>query len=208
MQVTILIFGWSYGYGNFDIAGKNAVLINKTFKTEALAFNVSGNISSDFVRGRAYVYDYWGEGTTARCADTGMIYSYGYNPSMSSWKTMSSNDLVTIEGRKYFQFGGAGINGYTKTDINGNNPIPADIANQFNYGISGITLSLKNYTDFSIVYQIYVADVGWLKTKANGEECMYAKNKPMSAFRVSIIPKSEQQRQMDTWDKEIGKSIN
>lgn len=199
--------GWSYGYGNYDIAGKYSVLVNSLFKTEALAFNASGNISDDFVRGRAYVYSHWGVGSIAKCADSGMIYKYGYNPSSSSWKSMSSSDLVTIDGKKYFQFGGAGINGYTNTDINGNNPISAEIANEFHYGICGITLSLKDYTDYSIVYQIYISEVGWISAASNGEETMYSKTKPMSAFRVAIIPNSEKQSLLNTWNKDIGQKI-
>ena len=197
--------GWSYGYGNYDIAGKTSVLTNPIYKTEALAFNISGNISNDFVRARAYVYNYWG--TNAICADTGMQYNYGYNPSSSSWKTMASSDLVTIAGKKYFQFGGAGINGTGKTDINGNNPIPEDIGKQFKHGMCGITLSLKDYTDYSIVYQIYVSEVGWIEAKANGAEAIYSKTKPMSAFRVALIPTSEKQSQINTWNKDIGKKI-
>lgn len=198
--------GWTYGFGNYDIAGKQSVLTNSLYKTEALAFRVEGNISSDFIMGRAYVYSHW-NGANARCADSGMIYNYGYNPSSSSWKTMNSSDLVTISGKKYFQFGGAGINGVSRTDINGNNPIPAEIANQFNYGMCGITLGLKDYTDYSIVYQIYVSEVGWLEAKANGAETIYSKTKPMSAFRVALIPTSEKQNQINTWNKDIGAKI-
>lgn len=200
--------GWTYGHGNYDIAGKTSVLTNSIFKTEALAFSVSGNVSKDFVRARAYVYNHWGSGSSAVCHDSGITYSYGYNPSSTSWKTMASSDLVTIGGKKYFQFGGSGINHATNTDTNGNNPIPVETANQFKYGISGITLSLKDYTDYSIVYQIYVSEVGWVTAKANGAEAIYSKTKPMSAFRVALIPTSEKQSQIDTWNKDVGKKIN
>lgn len=199
--------GWRYGYGNYDVAGSEAVRVNSKYKTEALAFRISGNISNDFVKARAYVYSHWGEGSKARCSDTGMIYNYGYNPSSSSWKNMNSNDLVTINNNKYFQFGGAGINSHQNTDINGNGSIDAIIANEFHYGICGITLSLKDYTDYSIVYQIYVSEVGWLEAKSNGQETMYSKTKPMSAFRVAFVPSSERQNQINTWNKDIGKKI-
>ena len=205
MHLTIQKYGWSYGFGNYDIAGKDAVLTNSIFKTEALAFNVSGNIDNDFVNGRAYVHTHWG--TQATCKDSGMLYNHGYNPSSTSWKNMNSSDLVTINGNKYFQFGGSGINGVTHTDIHGNNPLTPEISTQFLYGISGITLGLKDYTDYSIVYQIYVHGVGWLEAKSNGEETMYDKAKPMSAFRVALLPSSERQYQLDTWNKDIGQTI-
>ena len=199
--------GWTYGHGNYDIAGKTSVLTNTLYKTEALAFNISGNIEKDFVKARTYINTHWGAGSRAVCKDSGLIYSYGYNPTSTGWKSMNSNDLVTIDGKKYFQFGGAGINAYLNTDINGNGVIDAVTANQFNYGICGIILSLKDYTDYSIVYQIYVSERGWLSAVSNGMETMYSTTKPMSAFRVALIPSSERQYQIDTWNKDYGKTI-
>ena len=70
-----------------------------------------------------------------------------------------------------------------------------------------LTLALRDYTDYSIVYQIYVSDVGWLEAVSNGKETMYSKTKPMSAFRVALIPSSERQNQINTWNKDIGKTI-
>lgn len=199
--------GWSYGYGNYDIAGKQSVLTNPIYKTEALSFRIDGNVSTDFILGRSYIYSHWGEGSKARCSDSGMIYNYGYNPSSSSWKSMNSSDLVTIAGKKFFQFGGAGINSSDRTDINGNNPIGIENDAKFQYGICGITLALKNYTDYSIVYQVYVSSIGWLQAKSNGQEAMYSKTKPMSAFRVAIIPNSEKGNLINTWNKDINKKI-
>lgn len=198
--------GWSFGYGNYDIAGKNAVKTNSIYKTEALAFNISGNIDSDFVQDKAYIYTHWGEGSFGRCLTSNLLYSYGYNPNDGTYKSMNSKDLVTIEGKKYFQFGGSGINSYYNTDINGNNPISYEAASQYKYGICGINFKLKEYSEFSVVYQIFVDKVGWIKSCSDGEECMYNKKSPMSAFRIALIPKSEKQRVLDTWNKDIGTS--
>lgn len=196
--------GWTFGHGNYDIAGEMAVHKNPIYKTEALAFNINGNIEKDFLKAKAYVYTHWGEGSYGRCKDTGILYNFGY----SQYKTMNSSDLVTLENKKCFQFGGTGINGYTHTDTNGNNAIPADIANQFRYGICGLTLELKDYSEYSIVYQIYVSEVGWIEAVSNGKETMYSKTKPISAFRVTFIPTSEKESQLSTWNKDIGKKIN
>lgn len=196
--------GWTYGYKNYDIAGKKAIQISSKLKTEAIAFNVSGNIDSDFVQAKAYVYNYWGEGSFAKCNTSGMLYNYGYNSNNGSFKSMKSSDLVSIETKKYFQFGGSGINLTGNTDLNGNNPIPSNIANNYPYGICGITMRLKDYSYYSIVYQILVDGVGWIKTEFDGSECMYRKNKPMSAFRIALIPKSEKQYILDTWNKDVG----
>lgn len=194
--------GWTFGYGNYDIAGSKAVKENPKFKTEALAFNVTGNVDNDFVQANAYVYTYWGEGAMAKCTTSNMLYSHGYNPSADTYKSMKSTDLVTINGKKYFQLGGGGINALNATDINGNNPVPA--STEYYYGISGIKMKLKDYSQFSVVYQILVNGVGWLSACSDGQECMYAKNKPMSAFRVALVPKTEKQYIIDTWNKDVG----
>lgn len=200
------MIGWSFGYGNYDVAGKQAVLTNPIYKTEGLAFNVNGNIDLDFIRARAYVYTYWGEGSKGLCNDevSTLEYSYGYNPSQTGYKSMMSDKLAMIGGKRYFQFAGSGLNGNNQTDANGQNPIPDEIASQFNYGISGINLMLKDYSYYSIVYQIYVNEVGWIKVCSDGEECVYNHKKPMSAFRMALIPKTEKQYLIDMWNKDIG----
>ena len=194
--------GWTYGYGNYDVAGGTAVKQNPKYKTEALAFNVSGNIDNDFVQANAYVHTYWGEGSKARCTSFNIIYNHGYNPGKDMYKSMASNDLVTLKGKKYFQLGGGGVNSLNQTDINGRNPVPA--SSEYNYGISGIKIKLKDYSYFSIVYQVLVNNVGWINTCSDGQECMYDKTKPISAFRIALIPNSEKQYIIDTWNKDVG----
>ena len=198
------VVGWSLGYGNYDVAGKDAIAQNPIYKTEALAFNISGNVDADFVQAKSYIYTYWGEGSYARCTTSGILYNYGYNPLDGSYKSMKSSDLVTIGDKKYFQLGGGGINGYLSTDINGKNPMSESIAMQYKYGISGIQLKLKDYSQFSVVYQILIDKVGWIKTCSDGQECMYAKDKPMSAFRIALVPKTEKQYVINTWNKDVG----
>ena len=133
----------------------------------------------------------------------GFIYKHGYNPTENTYKSMNSQDLVTIQGKKYLQFGGSGINLMENTDINGNNPIPKELAYGYPFGISGIKFRLKDYSEFSIVYQIYVDKVGWIKACSNGQECMYSKDMPMSAIRVALVPNSEMKYVLDTWNKDV-----
>lgn len=196
--------GWTYGYGNYDVAGAQAVKENPIYKTEALAFRIIGNIPKDFVQINTCIYTHWGEGSKATCGDSGMIYQYGYNPGKNLFKTMASDDLVTINGNKYVQFGGTGMNGFQKTDIEGNNPIPFETVYQYNYGISGVTMKLKDESYYSIVYQILVNGQGWLKTCSDGEEAMYQFNKPMSAIRLALVPKTEKNYILDLWNQDVG----
>ena len=133
-----------------------------------------------------------------------MIYNYGYNPGKNAFKSMNSNDLITINSKKYFQFGGSGINGYLNTDANSQNPIPGEVANKYKYGISGITMKLKDYSQYSIIYQILVNGAGWVKTASDGSECTYNHNTPMSAFRIALVPKTEKQYVINQWNKDVG----
>lgn len=196
--------GWSFGYGNYDVAGKDAIKVNPVYRTEALAFNISGNVDKDFVQANTYIYTYWGEGSKGKCTTSGLIYNYGYNPGKNAFKSMNSNDLITINSKKYFQFGGSGINGYLNTDANSQNPIPGEVANKYKYGISGITMKLKDYSQYSIIYQILVNGAGWVKTASDGSECTYNHNTPMSAFRIALVPKTEKQYVINQWNKDIG----
>lgn len=196
--------GWSFGYGNYDVAGKDAIKVNPVYRTEALAFNISGNVDKDFVQANTYIYTYWGEGSKGKCTTSGLIYNYGYNPGKNVFKSMNSNDLVTINSKKYFQFGGSGINGYLNTDANSQNPIPGEVANKYKYGISGITMKLKDYSQYSIIYQILVNGAGWVKTASDGSECTYNHNTPMSAFRIALVPKTEKQYVINQWNKDVG----
>ena len=196
--------GWSFGYGNYDIAGKDAIKVNPVYRTEALAFNITGNIDKDFVQANTYIYTYWGEGSKGKCTTSGLIYNYGYNPGQNLFKSMNSSDLVTINSKKYFQFGGSGINGYLNTDANSQNPIPGEVANKYKYGISGITMKLKDYSQYSIIYQILVNGTGWVKTASDGSECTYNHNTPMSAFRIALVPKTEKQYVINQWNKDVG----
>ena len=198
--------GWSYGYGNYDIAGLEAINKNPMYKTESLAFNISGNVEKDYLQARAYVYSHWGEGSKAECENTGKIYSYGWNPYDATWKYENEETTIKLNGRNYFQLGGAGINGEYNTDIDGNNMITPDITVQFRYGISALQLKLKSYEENSICYQIYVDSVGWLKPTKNGELTCYQKTKPISAIRVALVPNTEVNALMNTWNKDTRKN--
>lgn len=200
-------YGWSFGHGNYDIAGREAINDDPVFKTEALAFNITGNIDLDFVQANAYVHTYWGDNIKGKCTTSGLIYNYGYNPGKNTFKSMKSNDLVTINSKKYFQLGGSGVNGVGVTDCNGNNPIPEDIGWQFKYGITGITMKLKDYSYYSIVYQVLVNKVGWIKASSDGVECTYNHTMPISAFRIALVPKTEKQYVINQWNKVVGTNI-
>ena len=202
--------GWTYGLGNYDIAGKKAVQTSPILKIEALAFRITGKADSNFVKFRGYVNSYWNNlSDYGKCKNTGYKYRLREAPDASgtSYYTMSSPNLSTINNKKYIQFGGAGINMIGNTDYNGKNPIPYDAIQgktPFPYGISGLEVKLKDYTELSVVYQILVYGKGWLKTCTNGEMATAGYNLPMSAIRAAIIPNSEVKSLVELWNKDVG----
>lgn len=197
-------YGWSYGYSNYDIAGKEAIKADKKHKTEALAFLITGNVEKDFLRVRAYDYTHWGEGTFGICRLTKNAYKFGYNPGKNSWYTMYSLNKIKLNNEEYFELGGGGVNLTGNTDAQGRNPIPYSEEGQYNYGISGINMELKDDTYYSIIYQILVDEVGWIEPKADGVECVYKHNKPFSAIRIALIPKNQKEHIYNMWKKDIG----
>ena len=80
--------------------------------------------------------------------------------------------------------------------------LPEEIAKQYLYGLSGVSLSLANYSQYSIIYQIYVKDIGWLPVKYNGQETMYSFDKPFCAIRINLVPNSQRQYLIDYWNKD------
>lgn len=198
--------GWTYGYGNFDIAGETAIKQNSNYKTESLAIRIEGNMEEDFVQGKAYTYTYWGPGFKARCTYSGHIYSYGYNPSENTWASLkTNNDVIYMDGKKYFQLGGCGVNRVYQLALTGINPIPEKVSLEYRYGISSIAFKLKDYSSYDVVYQIYVKDKGWISTSKNEEESMLSYVLPMSAIRIAIIPKSESSYLINQWNRDIEK---
>lgn len=201
--------GWTFGYGNYDIAGLEAIQKKRKLRTEALAFSIEGNVDPDFLQVRAYVHTYWGEGKEAICQDTNKKYKHGFNPSSSTWKSMNTKEgLVKLGDKKqYFILGGAGVNLRGQTDNKGEDPIPDVVAVQHLYGISGISFKLKDTSYYSIVYQIYIEEVGWLSPCKNEEFTCYQKDKPISGIRIALVPNSELNYLWDTWEKETGDKI-
>ena len=186
---------------NGQISGKQAIIDNTNYKSEMLVMYLDGNIDKNSLQARVFDYTYWGENTTALCDYSEIKYQYGYTPSASTWYDMKSLNVVRFLGKLSLQLGGQGHNVANNSCLNATKPIPKEVANQNLYGLSGIALQLKNYDDYSIVYQIYVPSIGWLRTSSDGEETTYAHHKPFSAIRINIVPKSEKQYLINYWNR-------
>ena len=113
------------------------------------------------------------------------------------WLKSDGNSII-IEKLKELNLDGA--NKVELTDINGNNPIPAGIAKQYLYGISGISLELED-SENSIIYQLYFNDIGWSKIYKDGENASIANNKIIEGLRIAVVPKSEVEFVINEWSK-------
>ena len=181
-----------------SIAGEQVITSNSICKTEALFIRTAGNIDSSSLKGRAFLYTYYGEGSSDNCKLTEYRYYYGYNP-QNSWRTVNKDYKTGLNysTSPFTEFGGTGVNYSSPSNPNS---IPVEIANQYLFGLSGIALSLDDYSEHSIVYQIYVKGAGWLPAKYNGQETMYSFDKPFSAIRINIVPNSQRQYLIDYWN--------
>lgn len=177
--------------------------LNNKYKIESIAFRTNEYIEKDFLKVSAYGYTYWKEGSVVKSNSTGNMYICGYNPS-SGYSTIANTQCVKINDYQYLQMLGEGINLSNYTDIDGNDPIPAEVAKQYLYGISSIKLDLKDTSEYSIIYQIFFNDIGWSKTYKNGEEAIRDYSKPFEAIKIAIIPTSELEIIINQWNKNIG----
>lgn len=191
--------GWVRDEANYIGSKKR----DPRYKVEALMIRTNDKIDKDFFNVSSYVYTYWGQGSSAISHDFKEKYDYGFNP-ISGYKNMKNSNLVKYQNKDYIHLGGEGINLHGSTDINGNNPIPIEIANKHKYGISGIKLNLKETNENSVIYQTYLSDSGWNKSCKNGEQAMKSEDKPISAIRIAVIPNSEIEIIEKQWNKDIG----
>lgn len=198
----------TYRFSKFDsngqISGKQAIIDSANYKSEMIILHLEGAISQDDLQARVFDYTYWGENTRAVCDYSEIDYFYGYSPSPSSWYDMHSQNVIRCLGKISLQLGGQGHNIANNSCSDTFNPIPKAIADKNLYGLSGIALNLKNSNDYSIIYQVYVPNVGWLKATSDGEESTYSHDKPFSAIRINIVPKSEKQYILKYWNQFIG----
>ena len=168
-------------------------------KIESLAFKINDKIPQDILKVSAFSYTYWKENSSVKSPNTGLVINCGKDP-INGYKTMTNSELATINGEKYIQLGIDGSNKVSLADINGNDPIPAEIAKQYLYGISGISLELED-SENSIIYQLYFDDIGWSKVYKDGENASIANNKVIEGLRIAVVPKSEVELVINEWNK-------
>lgn len=203
---TGTIRNWEIGQGNNEIVGQKMIKENPIYKTEMTMLQTQGDIENDFIQMQNYVHTYWGAGSKAISDTYETTYTHGYNPGENSYSSLANGTLAYINQKLSLILGGDGVNRADNKGVN-NTKIPLEIAQKYMYGVSGIRLKIKDNSYYAIIYQTYNSETGWQKVCENGEESLYKHDKPISAYRASLIPNTEKQYLIDYWNKDIGQKI-
>lgn len=193
---------WEFGTGLNEIVGKDAIKENNELKIEAISMYWEG-LDNDFIQTRCFVNTYWKEGIQGTCYTYGTRYNYGYNPSENEYATLANGTKINLDGKSALLLGGTGINKEGNSGIGGE-AIPMEIENQHLFGITALSIKLKDNSEHSVVYQAWVNGIGWLEPASDGEETTYNHNKPIGAYRMSLIPKTEKEYLIQGWKKDVG----
>ena len=194
---------WSFGNTNDEIAGKETIMEGGIETTEMLSLYTEGEIEKDFVQIQNYIHTYWGEGIKGLGYSYENQYNYGYNPDSTTYYSMATGNLAYINGKINLIIGGDGMNRVGNKGLGGE-AIPQEIASQYLFGISSLKIKLKEESDYSIVYQIWLKNYGWQQAKSDGEEAVYEYDKPIGGYRITLIPKTEKQYVIDFWNQDEG----
>ena len=185
-------YGWETTEGLGETIGKEILEENDNEKLEAFAYRWSG-LDKDFIQIRIYEYTPWKDGNSYIWDTYETPFYSGYNPPDGGYAIMSGS-AGPINGKGALFLGG----------VLGESGLPAVSAKDNLYGLSKLTFKLKDYSYYSIVYQIWVEGKGWLEPVSDGVETTERFTKPFGAFRVELIPKTEKQYLIDDWKKDVG----
>lgn len=78
------------------IEGVENIINSSIYKSEALFARLEGNIDSNILGARAFMYTYWGENTSTLCSYSELTFNYGYNPSKTTWNDLSRTILIIL----------------------------------------------------------------------------------------------------------------
>lgn len=189
---------WEFGTGINEIVGKRAIEFGTEYKIEGISLYWEG-LDKDFIETRCFINTYWGEGIQGICNTYETSYNYGYN----GYLTLKTGPMIALDGKTTLLIGGRGMNKEGNMGLGGV-PIPKEIAQKHLFGISSLSIKLKDTSYYSIVYQAWVDGEGWLEPVSDGEETTFSHDKPIGAYRMSLIPRTEKGYLIDLWRKDVG----
>ncbi len=98
------------------------------------------------------------------------------------------------------------LSGHSNSSLKGKNYIYTNLKNGYIFSsiTEWIASRLKDISDFSIVFQPFVKNVGWLEAISSEQENLYHPNNSISAFRINLVPKTEKQYLINFWNRDTG----
>ena len=186
-----------------EIVGTEALAKNNKYKVEAIGLWWKG-LDKDFIEVNCYDYTNWGEGKQGLCNYSETRYTHGYNPGENKFSTLENSILTRVNGYPGVYLGGLNVNLVGYRGMAKGEPVPEENKEQQLFGISSLNIRLKDYSYYSIVYQVWVEGEGWLEPVSDGVETTLAHDKPIGAYRMALIPKTEKQYLIGSWKKDVG----
>lgn len=136
---------------------------------------------------------------------TNILLQYGFFVSSNNQILVSNGQISapnpTSSNSIYIK-----LSGHSNSSLKGKSYIYTNLKNGYTFSsiTEWIASRLKNISDFSIVFQSYVKDVGWLEAISNEQENLYQPNNSISAFRINLVPKTEKQYLINFWNRDTG----
>lgn len=98
------------------------------------------------------------------------------------------------------------LSGHSNSSLKGKTYIYTNLKNGYHpTSISEWMQSkLKSISDFYIVFQAYVKDIGWSKVISDEQKNPSQYDKSIDAFRMNLVPKTEKQYLIDFWNRDVG----
>ncbi len=136
---------------------------------------------------------------------THILFQYGfYNP--QGKQTLVQNGKIATLKTISSKFIYAKLSGHFTSSLQGKSYIYTNFKNEYPFYpiFEWIKSRCKNDSTFSIVYQIYIKDIGWLKAISDQPENLSQQNKIISAFRMNLIPTTEKEYLIHFWNRDYG----
>lgn len=134
-----------------------------------------------------------------------LLLQYGFYMSHSKQNLVSSGNIATTKkGSSKSIY--AKLSGHPTSFLQGKSFIYTNPKNEYSFTsiFKWIKSRWKTTSDISIVYQIYVKDIGWLKAISDESENLTQQNKTISAFRINLVPTTEKEYLIDFWNRNYG----
>ncbi len=136
---------------------------------------------------------------------THILFQYGFYNSHGKQTLVSNGKIATlnsISSKSIY----AKLSGHSTSSLQGKSYIYSNSKNNYPFTsiFEWIKSKCKNTSDFCIVYQIYVKDIGWLKAICDKPEDLTQKSKIISAFRMNLIPTTEKEYLIHFWNRDYG----